>query len=1523
VTLAYPSPPKTPYARRTINQQVEALLEQINQGHTPNHEDLDTLRAYTGRGSLESGNNESNLAAIQEYYTPDELARVIWAKVGKATNYQKIRALEPACGIGRFFPWINGELLTGIEIDPISSQIARLLYPDATIINAAFEDYSKFERFDVVITNPPFGVRGAKQLIDKPEIKDYPIYYAHKGLDLLNDGGLLVLIMPSGYTSSARHLSERCALMARSRLKAVYRLPHSTFADGGAKLQTDLIFLEKRPWQVGDVLCELTKTHGPQALAASFGISQVETHYIKGEFFDEYPNYRTAPLVVDSRFGDTVVDGSLGEACAQIQATKFFDPSPAPTTFASLYAAMERSNWAGGRAHQLLTQALLEVQKIGYPHQQGDISNKGTVFELSVKFSPLRLERRWNTPTTLSPMRQAVEKMLIALDDFLEARRKIPMETSIQEELDISIVEKKRLIAYNATKEFIDVYGNPHQNNEFQGLIPVYPRYNRICGAVAKDGTINPDLCQTWMVQLDPDLPDEEKFMRLLEQKVLTPQLLSQTLKISFNDALERLLADESLALAPGGIWEAWSSYANGNVRHVAALTERQMNNTNDPRIKARLAQQIEQLNKSFVWRRIEEIDLSGREGFIPKDVVIGWIKATYPHLIAVEHDGKWKVDCVDRSERRKLVIKVEQARDDARLIEDYLNFTMRAGIVEGASKLTKNEYLARRKSNIDHVLSTSEKLKISFKVYVAENPEYRALIEDEYNSRYNVATALEPTQWLNFPQWKGLKPRRSQIKEASLRVERGGGLTAFGTGGGKTITAGLIIEGILMRGIATRVAVAVPKGLLTKHSREVVDSLPHRRFVVVGLSWVDGKPVDDSAELMREKLVAVSLGAYDVAIMSHDTYRRIPFRSETLQAILRDEALSAAQGKALQKLDSNRTGNTAYSFTKDVAAFESNLADAVQLEHPIHGVYWEDMGFDGLVIDEAGVFRNLYAAPQHLGQKLAFIGAGAESARSLDHFVKCRYTKRVSHHKLGTMYPLVHGAIFLLSATPADNSPLELYSLLKPLAAESFCDIGIFNTEQFIDRFCVVESVVYPNLAGNLTVRPGVVSFKNMDELRGILGRYVTYATAENLGLQLPTLTIQEHSFAMSQVQEMQYQHLRKQADSLLAANRRDKGADVLRLFGAMRGLALDPAFYSQDPFAFNPRYAFVAYLARSALNEGGQVICFLDWGSPAERDEEGKPTGAKLDGPDAFERLKSEMVSLGIPPEQVAIVTASRFPGAKRQDMIDRYNAGEFKVMIATRGSLGIGGDLQHGTTDIIHGDLPPSPGAWDQSNGRGVRQGNTNEAVRVHVLLAQGTLDGVLYAILRGKKSWREQLFATNASEIANSELLTYEDMLVALSPNPELARARLEQLNRQIQDENRLVVERQRLRALELYCGAWKELQVARERAYRRKNGLTQNDNNMIHNLTMQLKRHASEVERLVPGALSKLEHGGVIQDQRLFVVGTTVKTPTGATGTIRRFEIDLDGNKRILAYVDSSDGLRRYEIQALTWTGEFN
>lgn len=159
------------------------------------------------------------------------------------------------------------------------------------------------------------------------------------------------------------------------------------------------------------------------------------------------------------------------------------------------------------------------------------------------------------------------------------------------------------------------------------------------------------------------------------------------------------------------------------------------------------------------------------------------------------------------------------------------------------------------------------------------------------------------------------------------------------------------------------------------------------------------------------------------------------------------------------------------------------------------------------------------------------------------------------------------------------------------------------------------------------------------------------------------------------------------------------------------------------------------------------------------------------------SHEKIAAELVKRGIPRNQIAIINAQVANSSlKRQRIADDFNAGKIKVVIGNTATMGEGINLQVGTTDIHHLDLPWEPASIQQRNGRGLRQGNISEAVRIHTYLSKGSFDGYKYQTVASKRDWQGDLW-NGGNTIANHnrpDNLAREDMLIMLAADPDEAR-----------------------------------------------------------------------------------------------------------------------------------------------------
>ena len=203
--------------------------------------------------ALVDAGSYASLARCTQYahFTPEYIIRAVWMAVMRL-GFRGGRVLEPGIGSGLFPALMPAALrdvchVTGVELDPVTARIVKLLQPHARILN---EDFARVElrpHFDLAIGNPPFSDRTVRS--DRAfralglRLHDYFIV---KAIQCLKPGGLAAFVTSSG-TMDKADASARKQIAATADLVAAIRLPEGSFrAEAGTDVVVDILFFRKR-----------------------------------------------------------------------------------------------------------------------------------------------------------------------------------------------------------------------------------------------------------------------------------------------------------------------------------------------------------------------------------------------------------------------------------------------------------------------------------------------------------------------------------------------------------------------------------------------------------------------------------------------------------------------------------------------------------------------------------------------------------------------------------------------------------------------------------------------------------------------------------------------------------------------------------------------------------------------------------------------------------------------------------------------------------------------------------------------------------------------------------------------------------------------------------------------------------------------------------------------------------------------------------------------------------------------------
>ena len=260
---------------------------------------------------------------LNAHYTDAALVQAVWDALERL-GFRGGDVLEPGCGSGNFLAFaLAGSQLTGVELDPTTAGIARLLYPDARVLNESFADTrSPAGSYDMVVGNVPFGRFSLNDPRHNPHGHPIHDHFIIKSLHLTRPGGL-VAVLTSRYTMDKQSPAARREMAALGDLVTAVRLPGGAHRRAaGTDVVTDLLIFRRREpgreprpvdWErtesvkVGDEQAEVRVNsyflHHPEKVLGTISAA-------RGEFSDH------DLTVVGDRDAAPALTTALGDACA-------------------------------------------------------------------------------------------------------------------------------------------------------------------------------------------------------------------------------------------------------------------------------------------------------------------------------------------------------------------------------------------------------------------------------------------------------------------------------------------------------------------------------------------------------------------------------------------------------------------------------------------------------------------------------------------------------------------------------------------------------------------------------------------------------------------------------------------------------------------------------------------------------------------------------------------------------------------------------------------------------------------------------------------------------------------------------------------------------------------------------------------------------------------------------------------------------------------------------------------------------
>ena len=997
-----------PKAKFKANMEAIRLLKELEQDQrlaTP--EEQEVLSRYVGWGGIPQAFEERNSAWAEEYtqlkevltpeeysaarastlnafYTSPTVIKAMYEALGNM-GLKQGNILEPSCGVGNFMGLLPESMgaasMYGVELDPVSGQIAKQLYQKNRIAVQGFEETSYPDSFfDCVIGNVPFG---AYQVSDRKYDRYHFMihdYFIAKSLDLVRPGGVVAVVTSSG-TMDKQNPEVRQYFANRADLLGAIRLPNNAFQrNANTSVVADILFFQKRD------RAAITEPDWVQLKTTPEGYT-VNSYFadhpemVLGDFKTESTQYGKQEVTVKAKEGADLAE-QLKDAVQHIQGTI---------------------------TEQEISDTELEEQVVSIP---ADPDIKNFSFALvgeDIYYRENSVMNKMELPVVTGERVKGMVAIRDATNRLLERQLEECSDeevASLQAELNRvydSFTAKYGLLNSNANKrafsmdssyclltslEFLDEKG------ELKRKADIFTKRTiRRAEPVTSVDTASEALAVSIGEKAKVDIPYMMQLTGKTEEEV-TEELTGVIFKNPLTDK-----------------WEPSDEYLSGNVREKLNIARQFAENHSEYMVNVQALERVQP-------KDLDASEIEARLGatWISPDYITEFMAETFhtprQHInyerIKVQYaevTGQWNVKGknVDSSNNPLSTATYGTQRANAyRLLEDALN--LRDTKIYDTIHDADGEHRVLNRKETTLAQQKQELIREEFKEWIFKDMRRREALCKIYNERFN---SVRPREYDgSHIQFVGMNPEIKLMehqKNAVAHILYGNNtLLAHCVGAGKTfqmIAAGMESKRL---GLAQKSLYVVPNHLLEQWGSDFLRLYPRANILVA--TKKDFEPANRKRFCSR-----IATGDYDAVIIGHSQFEKIPLSRERQIALLEDQiaditySIEAAKEEAGQQYTVKQMEKT----KKTLKAKLEKLNDQTRKDDV---VTFEQLGVDRLFVDESHYYKNLFLYTKM--RNVAGISQ-TDAQKSSDMFMKCRYMDEITGGK----------GITFATGTPVSNS--------------------------------------------------------------------------------------------------------------------------------------------------------------------------------------------------------------------------------------------------------------------------------------------------------------------------------------------------------------------------------------------------------------------------------------------------------------------------------------------------------------------
>lgn len=671
-----------------------------------------------------------------------------------------------------------------------------------------------------------------------------------------------------------------------------------------------------------------------------------------------------------------------------------------------------------------------------------------------------------------------------------------------------------------------------------------------------------------------------------------------------------------------------------------------------------------------------------------------------------------------------------------------------------------KAEKAQKRKEADEKRMARSETADKLFDKYLHEglSEELGRQVEAEYNRRFNSYVIPDYSKLPLFidgmsreKNGKKFKLYKQQVKGVSFLTNKGNGILAYDVGVGKT-AAGIVASiGQTQTGRSKRPLIVVPNAVYSTWYKDIAELFPNVKINdLYNLSNESTGKYRD-----RENPHKLIIPEKSITLVTYEALKNITFTDHSCENELKED-FSKLLSEDFEGND--RENAQGADKIKNVIGSASQVKD-------VDFFFYEDCGWDNITVDEAHNFKNLWTVPRpkNKGESNEFAGipSGEPSARALKLYGMTQLTQRHNEDR----------NVFLLTATPFTNSPLEVYSMLSYVGRKRLIKSGLYSLRDFCNQFAHTKLELGVNSKGEIDQKQVMKNWKELPALQKLLTEFIDKVDGEEL-----KEIIRPKKF--THVQELEMSDLQKkmmeQDIESMGEVKEGNSAAIITSMNAMRLALVAPAL--SDP----ARYKGLALPSKSELVATSPKLKFV-CDSVVEMYKDNPEKGQFIYmplGKEAHGIVKDYLVARGLPKESIEIINGEiNSSTQKKYKVTRRFNDPKDRCKILIGGkNTSEGINLNGNSFAMYNCSLGWNPSETVQVEGRIWRQGNAQGHVHCCYPVMNDSIDSVLYQKHDEKRSRINELWTYKESDSLNVEDINPEDLKFDLLKDPK-KRARL--------------------------------------------------------------------------------------------------------------------------------------------------